>query len=333
MRISELWLREWVNPPITTEQLTALLTMAGLEVDAVNPVAPAFDKVIVAEVIKIKPHPQADRLTLCEVSTGSDNLLHVVCGALNVRQGLKVALAQIGAHLPGGLVIKETKLRGELSQGMLCSAAELGLAENTAGIMELDTDAPVGMDLRTYLALDDQVFEVDLTPNRADCFSVLGVAREVAVLTDSTLQVRPSPVNLPTIDEQLPIHLTEAAACPQYYGRIIRNIRLGAETPTWMKERLRRAGLRSIHPVVDITNYVMMELGQPMHAFDLKAITKGINVRFAKSNEYLHLLDGQEVRLQENVLVIADEEKPLAMAGIMGGEESAVGEDTVDIFF
>ncbi|KTC95058.1 phenylalanine--tRNA ligase subunit beta [Legionella feeleii] len=332
MKVSELWLREWVNPSLNGQQLASLLTMAGLEVDAVTPVAGAFTGVIVAEVLNTTPHPQADKLTLCEINTGAGKPLKVVCGAANVRQGLKVALAQIGANLPGGLVIKESMLRGELSQGMLCSVTELGLAENSDGIMELDEDAPLGTDLRTYLALDDQVLDIDLTPNRADCFSVLGVAREVAVLTSLPLQPLPEKTSLPTTDEQLTIKLLNSDACPQYYGRVIRGINPQAHTPIWIAERLRRAGLRPIHPVVDITNYVMLELGQPMHAFDLQSIDGNINVRFAKANETLQLLDGQQINLHDRVLVIADNKKALAMAGIMGGEDSAVQEHTTDIF-
>lgn len=332
MKVSELWLREWVNPSLNGQQLASLLTMAGLEVDAVTPVAGAFTGVIVAEVLNTTPHPQADKLTLCEINTGAGKPLKVVCGAANVRQGLKVALAQMGANLPGGLVIKESMLRGELSQGMLCSVAELGLAENSDGIMELDEDAPLGTDLRTYLALDDQVLDIDLTPNRADCFSVLGVAREVAVLTSLPLQQLPEKTRLPTTDEQLAIKLRNPDACPQYYGRVIRGINPQAHTPIWIAERLRRAGLRPIHPVVDITNYVMLELGQPMHAFDLQSINGNINVRFANANETLQLLDGQQINLHDRVLVIADDKKALAMAGIMGGEDSAVQEHTTDIF-
>nr|WP_232220766.1 phenylalanine--tRNA ligase subunit beta [Legionella tunisiensis] len=332
MKVSELWLREWVNPSLNGQQIASLLTMAGLEVDAVTPVAGVFTGVIVAEVLNTTPHPQADKLTLCEVNTGVGKPLKVVCGAANVRRGLKVALAQIGANLPGGLVIKESMLRGELSQGMLCSVSELGLAESSDGIMELDEDAPLGTDLRIYLALNDQVLDIDLTPNRADCFSVLGVAREVAALTSLPLQPLPQKTNLPTTDEQLAIKLLNSDACPQYYGRVIRGINPQVHTPIWISERLRRAGLRPIHPVVDITNYVMLELGQPMHAFDLQAIDGDINVRFAKANETLQLLDGQQINLHDKVLVVADNKKALAMAGVMGGEDSAVQEHTIDVF-
>lgn len=331
MKVSEEWLREWVKPSLNAQELAELLTMAGLEVDSISPVAGSFDQVIVAEVLNTKPHPQADKLTLCEVSTGKE-LLHVVCGASNVRKGLKVALAQIGASLPGGIHIKETKLRGELSQGMLCSASELGLTESSDGIIELDGNAPVGQDLRTYLSLDDQVFDIDLTPNRADCLSVLGIAREVSALTRSTLAGVAETPSRPVIDEQRLIQLRSPEACPHYCGRVVQGVNSHAVTPLWMRERLRRAGVRSIHPVVDITNYVMIELGQPMHAFDLQKLDGNIEVRFARNNEPLRLLDGQETTLADNILVIADQSKVLAMAGVMGGEETAVSDETTAVF-
>jgi phenylalanyl-tRNA synthetase beta chain len=332
MKLSKLWLHEWVNFSLTEQELAAQLTMAGLEVDAVSPVAGAFTHVVVAEVLSTKPHPDADKLTLCEVMANGDKPLKIVCGAANVRPGLKVALAMIGAELPGGFQIKESKLRGELSQGMLCSVTELGLAEQSEGIMELEADAPVGMDLREYLTLDDYVFDVDLTPNRADCFSVLGIAREVAVLNKLPLLEKPVNKVAPTIDDVLVINLKNAEACSRYCGRIIRNINSEATTPLWMSERLRRSGIRTIHPVVDVMNYVMLELGQPMHAFDLAKLKGDINVRFSNEAEELELLDGQKVALSDKVLVIADKEKPLAMAGIMGGADSSVQAHTQDVF-
>ncbi|KTD64368.1 phenylalanine--tRNA ligase subunit beta [Legionella spiritensis] len=332
MKVSELWLREWVNPSLDEQQLASLLTMAGLEVDAVNPVAAPFNQVIVAQVINTTPHPQADKLTLCDVDTGSGHLVKVVCGASNVRPGLKVALAQTGANLPGGILIKETTLRGELSQGMLCSASELGLAESSEGIMELDEDAPAGINLRDYLVLDDHILDIDLTPNRADCLSVLGVAREVAALTRVSLNRPDIDVCQPEIDEQLTVKLQNKQACPQYCGRIIKGIDSRASTPLWMRERLRRSGIRAIHPVVDVTNYVMLELGQPMHAFDLHRLQGDITVRFGKKDESFELLDGQTALLQEDVLVIADSDQILAIAGVMGGASSAVDESTTDVF-
>jgi phenylalanyl-tRNA synthetase beta chain len=332
MRISELWLREWVNPKLTGLQLAAQLTMAGLEVDSVHPVAGQFDRVVVAKVLQTKPHPQADRLTLCEVDVGAGSTLKIVCAARNVRPGLKVALALTGAHLPGDIHIKESKLRGELSQGMLCSVTELGLGETSEGIMELPDDAPIGQDIRDYLQLDDYILDIDLTPNRADCFSILGVAREVAALNRVPLMKAPDSLQHPTIDEVLTIHLKNPEACANYCGRVIRGINPNATTPLWMKERLRRSGLRAVHPVVDVTNYVMLELGQPMHAFDLKSIEGGIEVRYSKPDEALRLLDGQDITLNDNVLVIADKKKVLAIAGVMGGEESSVQAQTTDIF-
>lgn len=332
MKLSALWLREWVHFSLTEQELASQLTMAGLEVDAVSPVAGVFDKVLVAEVIATKPHPDADKLTLCEVNANTDKLLKIVCGAANVRPGLKVALAMIGANLPGGLQIKETKLRGELSQGMLCSVSELGLAEQSDGIMELDADAPVGTDLRDYLSLEDKVLDIDLTPNRADCFSVLGVAREIAVLNKLPLKEPAIATVPPTIDDKLKISVKNPEACSHYCGRVIRGINSNATTPLWMRERLRRSGIRLIHPIVDITNYVMLELGQPMHAFDMAAINGEINVRFAVDNEQLVLLDGQEIRLNDKVLVIADAQHALGIAGIMGGALSGVKEQTQDIF-
>ncbi|WP_058533305.1 phenylalanine--tRNA ligase subunit beta [Legionella saoudiensis] len=332
MKLSKLWLREWVNFSLTEQELADQLTMAGLEVDAVSPVAGEFTHVIVAEVLSTKPHPDADKLTLCEVNINTDTPLQIVCGASNVRPGLKVALAMIGAVLPGGFKIKESKLRGQLSQGMLCSVAELGMAEQSDGILELEHEAPVGMDLREYLTLDDHVLDVDLTPNRADCFSVLGIAREVAVLNKLPLLEKPIPEVAPSIDDVLPVTLLNPEACARYCGRVIRNISPHASTPVWMSERLRRAGIRSLHPVVDIMNYVMLELGQPMHAFDLNTIKGEIKIRFSHENEQLELLDGQELCFNANVLVIADQEKPLAMAGVMGGANSAVQEHTTDVF-
>jgi len=332
MKISETWLREWANPPVTTEQLAAQLTMAGLEVDSVEPVAGRFNQVVIAKVLHTAPHPQADKLTLCQVDYNAGEPLQIVCGASNVRTGLTVALALTGATLPNGMIIKETKLRGELSQGMLCSASELSLQDSSEGIIELPDDAPIGTDLREYMALNDTVLDLDLTPNRADCFSILGVAREVATLNQCPLHELKQSNPEPTHDETLPIHLDAVGACPHYYGRVICGINPQATTPLWMLERLRRAGIRPIHPVVDVTNYVMIELGQPMHAFDKNAIGDTIHVRFSQPDESITLLDEQTVTLQENTLLIADKTKPLAIAGIMGGADSAVQAETTDIF-
>lgn len=332
MKLSKLWLREWVNFSLTEQELAEQLTMAGLEIDAVSPVAGAFSQVVVAQVLHTMPHPDADKLTLCDINANTGETLRVVCGANNVRPGLKVALAMIGAVLPNGLKIKESKLRGELSQGMLCSVSELGMADQSEGIMELDAGAPVGMDIRDYLTLDDHILDVDLTPNRADCFSVLGIAREVAVLNNLPLLSQDIPAVAPAIDDMLAVCLDEPQACSRYCGRIIRNINSAATTPLWMSERLRRSGIRTVHPVVDVMNYVMLELGQPMHAFDLATLEGGINVRFSNESEQLELLDGQTMNLNSSVLVIADDKNPLAMAGIMGGAASGVTADTQDVF-
>lgn len=332
MKVNEKWLRKWVDTTLDSQQLAERLTMAGLEVDSLHPVAGIFEQVVVAKVLSTVAHPQADRLTLCEIDAGLEAPLKVVCGAANVRSGLKVALAKIGAILPYGLKIKETKLRGELSQGMLCSNTELGLSETSEGILELDEDAPIGTDLRDYLFLDDKVFNIDLTPNRADCFSVLGIAREIAANTETSFkQPVISPVAVLSTDLKA-VHLQASDSCPYYSGRIISNINLQAKTPLWIRECLRRTGIRIIHPVVDILNYVMIELGQPLHAFDLAKVQGDIIVRFATPEEKLILLDNQHVQLNEKILVIADSTQALAIAGVIGGADSAVSENTCNIF-
>jgi len=332
MKFSEQWLREWVNPSVTTEELCHQLTMAGLEVDAVEPVAGKFEGVVVGEVVKVEPHPDADKLRVTQVNIGQEELLTIVCGAANVREGLRVPTAVVGAKLPGDFKIKKAKLRGVPSFGMLCSESEIGLAESASGLMELPADAPVGEDLRAYLKLDDVTIELGLTPNRSDCLSVAGIAREVGVLNQL-------PVNGPAIEalsspseDILPVTVSAPGDCPRYLGRVIRGVNVAAETPLWMQERLRRSGLRSLGPVVDITNYVLLELGQPMHAFDLAKLQGGIHVRRATAGEKLKLLNEQEITLDAESLVIADERGPLALAGVMGGEASAVSDDTRDIF-
>ncbi len=332
MKISEAWLREWINPPLSTQDLADQLTMAGLEVDAITPAAGTFDHVVVAKVLHTQPHPQADRLTLCTIDAGDDEHLSVVCGAPNVRPGLMVALAKIGANLPGGLKIKETKLRGELSQGMLCSADELGFVSTNDGILELADDAPLGQSIRTYLLLDDHVFDLNLTPNRADCLSIRGVARDLAALNHLPLLSSPAPTITVQSHETKAIHLDAPQACPHYTGRVITQINPLASTPMSIVERLRRADIRAIHPVVDVLNYVMLELGHPMHAFDLRAITGDLHVRTAKKDESLVLLNDQNILLDEQSLVIADDHQALALAGIMGGSDSAVQADTTDIW-
>jgi len=331
MKFSESWLREWVNPDITTETLCEQLTMAGLEVDGVENVADAFSGVVVAEIIEAKQHPDADKLQVCIVSNGTDTT-EIVCGAPNARTGLKVACAEVGAKLPGNFKIRKAKLRGVVSMGMLCSESELGFSDESDGIMELPADAPLGCDFREYLNLDDQSIDVDLTPNRGDCLGIRGVAREVGVINKVAVNV-PEILPVPaTIDDTLPIELMAPEACSRYVGRIIKNINPNATTPLWMVEKLRRSGLRSIYPLVDITNYLLMELGQPMHAFDLREIQGGIKVRYPEIDEKLVLLDGKEVELSADTLIIADHHRALALAGIMGGEHSGIAEDTVDVF-
>ncbi|WP_445357487.1 phenylalanine--tRNA ligase subunit beta [Microbulbifer sp. ANSA002] len=332
MKISNSWLREWVNPKLTTQELADQITMAGLEVDGIEKVAGEFSGVVVGEIVACEQHPDADKLRVCKVAGHPDGEMQVVCGAPNARIGIKIPFALVGAKLPGDFKIKKAKLRGVESFGMLCAQTELELGEDNDGIWELPEGAPTGTDLREYLQLDDETIEVDLTPNRSDCLGVAGIAREVGVLNRCAVE-GPEVASVPQqIDESLPVSLLAEAACPRYVGRVIRNIDIKAVTPLWMQERLRRSGLRSIDPVVDVTNYVLLELGQPMHAFDLEKLSGGIKVRMAEAGEELTLLDGQEVKLQEGTLVIADEEKPLAMAGIMGGLDSSVTEGTQHIF-
>lgn len=284
MKFSEQWLREWVNPSVNTEQLSHQLTMCGLEVDAIEPVAVPFSNVVIGEVISVEPHPDADRLRLCQVNVGSE-LLAIVCGASNVAQGLKVPVAMIGAVLPGGLAIKRSKLRGVESFGMLCSAVEIGLAESADGLMILPADATPGMSIRDYLQLDDVTIEIGLTPNRGDCLSIQGIAREVAVINQLPLQAVEIKADVASHQDQFAVVVSAPEACPRYVGRIIKGVNPTAETPNWMQERLRRCDVRSISPIVDVTNYVMLELGQPMHAFDLSKLEGGINVRHALAGE------------------------------------------------
>lgn len=332
MQISEQWLREWINPSLTTQQLAEQLTMAGLEIETITPVAGEFNQVVIGHVLKVEQHPNADRLRVCQVDVGQKEILNIVCGAANVREGLKVAVAMIGAKLPGDFVIKETKLRGVPSQGMICSAEELGMEATASGIMELVSDAPIGKNFREWLQLDDQVLDVHVTPNRGDCLSVQGLAREIAVLNHQEFKpIATKPVS-PTINDSFPISIQTPKDCPRYLGRIIRNINSQAHTPLWMVERLRRSGVRSIHPVVDVTSYVLLELGQPLHAFDFAKLNKEIQVRFARAREKITLLDGQEIVLDDQTLLIADQQQPLAIAGIMGGLDSSITDQTTNVF-
>ncbi len=331
MNISEKWLREWVDPQLTTEELAHQITMAGLEVDAIDPVAGEFSGVVVAEITAAEQHPDADKLRVCQVSTGEASV-QIVCGAPNARVGLKAPLAQVGAMLPGDFKIKKAKLRGVESQGMLCAEQELGLSDASDGLMELSPDAPVGTDIRDYLQLDDRVIEIGLTPNRADCLGVAGIAREVGLLNN--LPVTPLSYKQveQSVDTSFPVKLEDGDRCPRYTGRVIRNVDVSRASPLWLQEKLRRCGIRSIDAVVDITNYLLLELGQPMHAFDFDTLVGGISVRTARSGESLELLDGQTLEPREDTLVIADDSGPVALAGIMGGQPTAVSEKTRNIF-
>ncbi len=332
MKFSEQWLREWVNPDIDTAALQEQLTMAGLEVDGCEPVAGTFTKVVVAEVFDVSKHPDADKLNVCKVNVGDSELLQIVCGAANVRVGLKVPAALVGAKLPGDFKIKKSKLRGVPSHGMLCSTKELGLEDQADGLMELPTDAPVGTPIENYLKLDDVSIELDLTPNRGDCLSMAGIAREVGVLNDmavNTLEITPVKAS---IKDSFKVSVKAEQACPHYVGRVIKNVNPTAITPLWMQEKLRRSGHRSLGPLVDVTNYVLLELGQPMHAFDLDKLSNELVVREAKPKEEIELLDGQQLKLVEGSLLIADASGPIALAGIMGGASTAVSDDTQHIF-
>ncbi|MFB0935301.1 MAG: phenylalanine--tRNA ligase subunit beta [Propionivibrio sp.] len=332
MKFSESWLRSIVNPAVSGNDFSHLLTMAGLEVEEEETVAPAFDGVIVAEVLEVKKHPDADRLNVCRVNIGREEPQQIVCGAPNVAAGLKVPCALPGATLPGNFQIKIAKVRGIESSGMLCSAKELGIAEDASGLLILPADAPVGRDIRSHLDLDDRLLTLKLTPNRADCLSLTGIAREVAALTDTPAcypQVATTPV---TINNHRDIVLDAPEACPLYCGRVIAGVNAKAATPDWMKRRLERSGIRSISALVDITNYVMLELGQPLHAFDNTKLEGAIHARLASAGEKILLLNEQTLSLQNDVLLIADDKRPLAMAGIMGGEDSVFTLETTEMF-
>ncbi len=336
MKFSESWLREWVNPALSSDEFAHQITMAGLEVDGVDPVAGEFTGVIIGEVVECGPHPDADKLQVTKINLGDfsadGELVDIVCGAKNCRQGLKVAVATVGAVLPGNFKIKKAKLRGVPSFGMLCSESEIGLSDSSDGIMELAADAPIGTCLREYLDLNDVTIDVDLTANRGDCLGIKGLAREVGVLNSLSVNNVEITTVAPTIDDVRDINIEVGEACPRYLGRVIKGINPNAQTPLWMVEKLRRCGVRAIDPVVDVTNYVLLELGHPMHAFDLAKIDGAINVRFANKDEKLTLLDENEVTLKDKTLVIADEQKSLAIAGIFGGLDSGVTSESKDIF-
>ena len=332
MKLSQLWLREWVASKLDARALAERFTLAGLEVGAIEPAAAVLERVVVGEIVSIAPHPQADRLRVCQVNIGQKQPLTVVCGASNAAVGLKVPAALEGAVLPNGTRIARAALRGVESAGMLCSASELGLEDTSSGLLVLDPNSQPGTPIGKTLRLDDQILEVDLTPNRGDCLSVMGLARELAALTGTRLTTPAiKPVVVKSKRKQA-VTLIAKQACARYAGRVIEGINPQATTPLWMRERLRRAGQRSIHPVVDITNLVMLELGQPMHAFDLTTLKGAIRVRQARPDETLTLLDGKLMTLAAADLVIADEQRALALAGIMGGQDSAVGTATADLF-
>jgi phenylalanyl-tRNA synthetase beta chain len=330
VKINHHWLRAWVDTDLDAAAIAERFTLAGLEVDDCVPVAPLLEGVVVGEIVAIEPHPDADRLRVCRVR-GDSCERTIVCGAPNARLGLKAPLATLGTVLPGGLKIKPAKLRGVASEGMLCSEPELGLGEEASGLMELPDDAPVGESLTRYLGLDDHVLDIDLTPNRADCLSVRGLARELAALTGAAVSAPDIEPVEAQIDDRVAIDLESPADCPRYLGRIIRGVDATAPTPLWMAEALRRCGLRSLGPVVDVTNYVLLELGQPMHAFDLAKLQGGIRVRRARSGERMVLLDGRDVELDFDMLMICDAQRPLAIGGVIGAEDSGVTDGTRDI--
>lgn len=331
MKISENWLRTWVNPAIDSDTLSDQLTMLGLEVDELAPVAKPFTGVVVGEVLTVEQHPDADRLRVTTVNIGSGEPLQIVCGAPNVRAGMKAPVATIGAILPGDFKIKKGKLRGVESQGMLCGASEIDLEDKIDGLLELPNDAPVGVNIREYLKLDDNVIDISITPNRGDCFSIRGIAREVAVINQLQMnEPEIKSVDATITDEKKVVINTDGA--PRYLGRVIKNVNVKASTPEWMEQALARSGIRTHSILVDVTNYVLMELGQPMHAFDLAKIEGTVHVRQAQPQEKLQLLNDQEVELQDDVMVIADDQKALAIVGIMGGLASSVTDDTTDIF-
>ena len=343
MQFSESWLRQFVNPPLSTEQLSHALTMAGLEVEDTHTVAPPFTHVVVAEILEAKQHPDADRLRVCKVSVGSASAepLQIVCGAPNARVGIKIPCAMVGALLPpsaaGGkpFAIKVGKLRGVESYGMLCSGREIGLGDESDGILELPEDAPVGQNIREYLSLDDTIFTIKLTPNKADCLSVLGVAREVSAITGSALTLIDTPEIKETITDRLAVNVVDHDLCGRFSGRVIRGVNAKVKTPSWIVRRLASSGQRSVSVLVDLSNYVMLEMGQPTHVFDLLKLQGGLTVRWGKPNESIKLLNGQTVEvssIKQSLGVIADEQGLESLAGIMGGDHAAVNLETTDLY-
>jgi phenylalanyl-tRNA synthetase beta chain len=331
MNFPEHWLRTFADPDLSTQGLAHVLTMAGLEVEDITPAAPVFEGVVIGHVLSVEPHPNAQKLHVCAVDVGKTNPLSIVCGAPNVSAGVKVPCARVGAKLPG-IHVGEAKLRGVPSQGMLCSAAELGISDDSSGLMLLDSDAPIGKDIRQVLDLDDQIFSLKLTANRGDCLSILGVAREVSAITGVELRMPETKSVEAVLGERLEVTLSAPEACPRYAGRILRGVNAAAPTPGSIVRRLERSGVRSISAIVDLTNYVMLELGQPMHAFDFAKLDGNIDVRFARAGETLELINGQTIDLDPDMLLICDDGGPVALAGIMGGAATAVTPQTVDIF-
>lgn len=331
MKFNKNWVDAWVKNSLSAQELSDAITMAGLEVDTCTPVCAEFDKVVVGEVKECWDHPDSDHLHVTKVDVGGPELLQIVCGAPNCRQGLKVACSVVGAHLPG-ITIKAAKLRGVESQGMLCSYKELGMSEESDGIIELPLDAPVGTDLHDYMHLHDSCIDVDLTTNRPDCLSIRGIAREVAVLTHAPFAELEVKAVEPTCSDTFPVSVLDSKACPRYLGRVVRGVNQKAKSPLWMTERLRRCGIRSVSPIVDVTNYVMLELGQPLHAFDLNRVHDKIEVRFAREGEKLVLLSGDEIEVKPDTLVIADGNGPVGLAGIFGGQNSGINDETKDVF-
>ncbi|MFK7893033.1 MAG: phenylalanine--tRNA ligase subunit beta [Granulosicoccus sp.] len=333
MKFSEQWLREWINPPIDTDNLASQLTFLGLEVDEVQAAAPEFIDVVVARIEAVEQHPDADRLRVCSVNDGSDQPLQVVCGAPNARAGLVTALARVGGQLPDGTRLRKAKLRGVESFGMLCSASELGLSEEASGIMELPDTGTPGVSLVEWLELNDSVIDIELTPDRGDCLSIRGIARDLSAKNDLPISLREITDVSVQVDDRIPVTVQDDCACVRYAGRVVRDIDLQVPTPVWMVERLRRSGIRSINAAVDVTNYVMLEIGQPMHAFDLNSLQGGIQVRHARPGERLTLLDGRDLAINEDTTIIADNRGAIGIAGIMGGDSTGVTKDTRDIYF
>ena len=332
MRFSERWLRTLCDPPVSTAQLCDKLTMAGLEVEETAPAAPPFGNVVAARITAVAQHPNADRLRVCSVDDGSGRTLTVVCGAPNASAGMIAPLAREGAQLPGGLAIKRTTVRGVESEGMLCSAKELGIDEDASGLLALPPATKIGEDIRASLALDDTLITLKLTPNRADCLSIVGIAREVSAITGQALHAPPCDPVAVSSEKQRAVRVEDFDACPRFAARVIDGIDAAAPTPSWMRQRLERSGIRSISAVVDVTNYVMLELGQPLHAYDDRLLEGDIVVRFAQPGETLTLLNGDVLKLESDLLLVCDEHKPLGLAGIMGGEHSGIAADTTTVY-